>query len=749
MTPPTIAGLSLEQRAALVSGASFWATHAIPEADIPEIVLTDGPHGVRRQAAGADHLGINDALPATAFPTAAATGSTWDPELLTELGATLAVEARALGVHVLLGPGINIKRHPLCGRNFEYFSEDPLLAGRLGAAWVRGLQDGGVGASVKHFAANNQETERMRVSAEVDERTLREIYLPAFEACVAEQPATVMCSYNAVNGTPVSQHRTLLTEVLRDDWGFDGVVVSDWGAVSDPVASIAAGLDLEMPGTNGVSAATLVDAVRGGRLAEADLDRAAERVVAMAQRLDEAQRAAPTAEVDHEAHHAIARRMAAEGAVLLTNDGILPLDPGAAGRVAVVGALARTPRYQGAGSSHINAPRVDDVVAELSAALGAEVAYAAGYRLERDEDAAADADLREEAVRVARDADTVVLVLGLPAAEESEGFDRSHLDLPARQLELAREVAAVTDRVVVVLGNGGVVLTRPVEELAGAVLEMWLGGQAVGGAVADLLVGVREPGGRLAETIPLALTDTPAYVNFPGTRDRVHYGERVYVGYRWYDRVAREVAHPFGHGLGYTTWAYADLVVDIPDPTVAAATVSVTVTNTGERRGAEVVQVYVGDLEASVDRPLRELAGFAKVRLDPGESRRVEVALDERAFAFWGDAGWRVEPGAFRIEVGRSSRDLPLSAEVVLDVPVELVDLTLDSGMGEWLARPAAAGVMIELFTAAVGEGDMPELDEEMLAMVASMPLRQVLTMAGALPDPADEPEILARANAT
>ncbi|MDP9821375.1 glycoside hydrolase family 3 C-terminal domain-containing protein [Nocardioides massiliensis] len=739
-----VATLTTDEKVALLSGASFWETVGVEHAGIAPVVLTDGPHGVRRQAGDADHLGINDALPATAFPTAAATGSSWDPALLSEIGAALAVEARALGVDVLLGPGVNIKRHPLCGRNFEYFSEDPRLSGALGAAWVRGLQDNGVAACVKHFAANNQETNRMRVSAEVDERTLREIYLPAFETVVEAGVATVMCAYNALNGTPTAHHPWLLTAVLREEWGFSGAVVSDWGAVTDPAASAAAGLDLEMPGTAGASAERLLAALADGTLAETELDRAAAAVVALVQRAAAARAAAGEVTVDFDAHHALARRAAADSAVLLTNDGILPLDPSAAQRLALIGPFARTPRYQGAGSSHINPPRVDDPVVEIETLLAAR---GGGTQVCHDDGSDVGA-----AVALAEASDTVVLFLGLPAAEESEGFDRTHLDLPADQLALLAAVAAVNPRVVVVLGNGGAVLTAPVEQHANAVLETWLGGQAVGGAIADVLFGVREPGGRLAETVPLALTDTPAYVNFPGTATHVHYGERVYVGYRWYDRVERAVAHPFGHGLGYTTWAYADLTVAVPDPTVAAATVSVTVTNTGEREGSEVVQVYLSDLAASVDRPVRELVGFAKVRLAPGESERVEIALDERAFAFWdATAGqWAVEPGAFRVEVGSSSRALPMSVELELDVPRVLGPLTLDSPMGEWLERPGAMDVMLGLFSSAIGDDvAMPELDESLLAMVASMPLRQVLTMAGAVPDPATEAAALARLEST
>jgi beta-glucosidase len=718
---PAVPHLSLTQKAEAVSGASFWNTRPIEAAGLPEVVLSDGPHGVRLQRATGDHLGVFDSEPATSFPTAAATGSTWDPELLEEMGRALGRESRVLGVDVLLGPGVNIKRSPLCGRNFEYFSEDPLLSGALGSAWVRGVQSQGVGASVKHFAANNQETDRMRVSAEVDERSLREIYFPAFERIVRDAaPATVMCSYNKINGVYSSQNRWLLTDVLRGDWGFQGYVVSDWGAVVDPVAAVAAGLDLAMPGTGDAGPAAVAAAVRSGALDEALLDQAVSRVIGVHEQLL-ASREDTT--VDLAAHHSLARRVAAASSVLLKNDGgILPLSPTTGGAIAVVGEFARSPRYQGAGSSHINPTRLDDALSAITAATDREVGFAAGFSLDGKDDA----DLRAEAVALASESDVVVLFLGLADAEESEGFDREHLDLPPVQLRLAAEIAAVNPRVVAVLSNGGVVVLDGLTETVPAILENWLGGQATGSATADIVFGAVEPGGRLAETIPHALRHTPAHVNWPGNEGVVRYGEGVYVGYRWYDATDRDVAFPFGFGLGYTTFAYSDLSVSVPDPTRAEAIVEVTVKNTGTRAGSDVVQIYVTDVDASVDRPEKELKGFEKVHLAPGEHRRVRITLDERAFAFWGVTGWTVEPGEFRIAVGPHSHELPLIAPVRLDVPAPVRTLDAQSTVDDWIGHPTGSIVLAGLLEQ-MGPAAQAMTGSELIKMIGSMPLKTLL----------------------
>ncbi|MGV2984340.1 glycoside hydrolase family 3 C-terminal domain-containing protein [Microbacterium sp. AGC85] len=718
---PTVSRLSLREKAALVSGAAFWTTRAIEKHDITSATLTDGPHGVRHQRAGSDHLGINDSEPATSFPTAASTGSSWDPSLLEKMGRALGVESRALGVDVLLGPGVNIKRSPLCGRNFEYFSEDPLLSGSLGAAWVRGVQSEGVGASVKHFAANNQETDRMRISAEVDERTLREIYFPAFEQVVREsQPATVMCSYNKVNGTYASQNRWLLTDVLRNEWGFDGYVVSDWGAVVDPIAALTAGLDLEMPSTGDRSPGLVEAAVASGALDESLLDEAVSRILTVHERLRSSRR---DVSVDHKTHHELARELAAAGSVLLANDGdLLPLRPDEGGRIAVIGEFARTPRYQGAGSSHIVPTQLDDGLTAIQAATAREVRFAAGFTV----DGADDEALSTEAVQLARTSDTVLLFLGLPDAAESEGFDRTDLLLPRNQLDLFEAVHAVNSSIVVVLSNGSVVSLEGVRGEAPAILEMWLAGQASGSAAADILFGTAEPGGRLAETIPVSLAHTPAYVNWPGANGTVRYGEGVAVGYRWYDTTDREVAYPFGFGLGYTSFAYSNLRVIVEDATVARAVVEVTVENTGSRAGSDVVQVYVGEERPTVSRAPRELRAFEKVHLASGERTTLSFELDERAFAWWSVGGWTVTPGSYSIAVGRHSRDLPLEQLVVLSTPEPVVPLAPESTIGEWLSHPIGGAVVRELFASMSGAGGLPT-DPDTLKLIEDMPLRTMI----------------------
>lgn len=728
---PLVNELTLQEKAGLLSGASFFSTRGVERLGIDPAVLTDGPHGIRLQREGADHLGIAASEPATSFPTASATASTWDPELLYRMGQALGEEARAYNVDILLGPGTNIKRSPLCGRNFEYFSEDPFLSGELGAAWVNGIQSRGVGASVKHYAANNQETERMRISADVDERTLREIYFPAFERIVQKaNPATIMSSYNRIDGVFSSQNPWLLTTVLRDDWGFEGYVVSDWGGVVDAVAAVKAGLDLEMPSTGDMSPAMIVGAVEAGVLDESVVDQAVSRILDVHERLRSSREELEP--LSSEAHHQLAREIAADSTVLLKNEGgILPLDADTGGTIAVIGEFARTPRYQGAGSSHINPTRLDDALDAIREATSREVTFEPGFSFEGGDDAA----LAQSAVDAAAVADVVVVFLGLPAEEESEGFDRTHLNLPAPQIDLLRRLAEVNQRVVVVLSNGGVVDVRPVAESASAVLEMWLSGQAGGSAAADVLFGTSEPGGRLAETIPLTLEDTPAFTNWPGDGNNVLYGERVYVGYRWYDTTGREVAYPFGFGLSFTDFEYSDIAVRVPDPQVAHAVVEVTVTNTGDRAGSDVVQVYVQDPEASVDRPVRELRGFAKVRLEAGESERVRIELDSRAFAFWSHGKWVVEPGTFVIEIGANSRDIVQAVSIELDVPTPLPHLDELSSLGDWLAHPIGAQI-VQGALASMSSGESQAfMAEDVIKMVLPMPLRTLVSFTGGDPD--------------
>jgi beta-glucosidase len=722
--------LTLEEKASLTSGSGFWYTAPVPRLGIPKIMVSDGPHGLRAQPGEGDHVGLGGSLPATCFPTASAVASAWNPELLRRIGEALAQEARAINLSVILGPGINMKRSPLCGRNFEYFSEDPHLAGELGVGIVDGIQSGGVGTSVKHYAANNQETDRLRVDAQVDERTLREIYLPAFERIVtACQPWTIMCSYNKVNGYSASENPWLLTAVLREEFGFEGLIVSDWGAVYHRVPALEAGLDLEMPPNLPRSPDQVVAAVRSGDLDEQVLD---ERTRAVLELVD---RGMPVLDLDEDfdsdtvdAHHLLARAAAAESIVLLKNDyGDLPLPPSS--RIAVIGEFARTPRFQGAGSSQVSPTKVETALDELTAAF-ADVRFAAGYGIGTTAD---DEALRAEAVEAASAAETVVMLIGLPGADESEGFDRTHMNLPANQIAALQAVAAANPNVVVVLVNGSTVVLGDVVPHAVALVEAWLGGQAAGGAIADVLSGKVNPSGRLAETVPHRLEDNSSYLNFPGDSQVVRYGEGLYIGYRGYDKADLDVAFPFGFGLSYTTFALSDLAVATSGSVAEnslAAEVGVTVTNTGQVAGAEVVQVYVRDVEASVHRPVRELKAFTKVFLDPGESRQVTLTLDQRAFSFWSEllGRWVVEAGDFAVEVGHHSRDLPLRSTVSVDAPSIAAPLTADSTLHEWMADPVGAELLAE--AAASGQPD-PTRDAELVAVVGTMPMSTLAAFGG------------------
>ncbi|WP_426625790.1 glycoside hydrolase family 3 C-terminal domain-containing protein [Leifsonia sp. McL0607] len=724
--------LSVEEKASLTSGRSFWETEPVDRVGISSLYLTDGPHGVRKQAQGGDHLGIGDSVPATCFPPAVALGSSWDAELLERVGASLGEEAKAEGVGVLLGPGINIKRSPLCGRNFEYLSEDPIVSGRLGAALVRGLQSQGVGASLKHFAANNQETDRLRVSADVDERPLREIYLRGFQHVVEQtQPWTVMCSYNRINGVYASEDAWLLTSVLRDEWGFEGLVVSDWGAVNDRVSALVAGLDLEMPSSGGVTDAQLVAAVRDGSLAESVLDTAANRVIDLVEKALAGADADATYDV--EAHHALAREVAGRSIVLLKNDDVLPLATDAGRTIAVVGEFARTPRFQGAGSSQIVPTRLDNALDEIIALAGdATVTFAPGYVLGETGDADAVA-LTAEAVSAAAAADDVVVFVGLPGEDESEGFDREHLELPAAQTALLEGVIAANPRATVVLSNGGVVRVSGWADRVPAIVEGWLLGQAGGGAIADVLFGVVNPSGRLAESIPVRLEDTASYLNFPGEKGHVRYGEGLFVGYRDFDARGAAVSFPFGHGLSYTTFEFGTLAAT---PTAEGGVrVSVEVTNTGERDGREVVQVYVSVPASRVQRPVRELKGFANVAVAAGATETVVVELAASDLAYYDTefAGWSVEGGDYIVEVGASSRDLRGSVTVTLAGDGRTARLTVDSTLGEWLEHPVGGPIlMVALAQSAGAEGIGAMLaDPGLRRMAESIPLIRAASFPG------------------
>ena len=736
-----IAEMTLEEKASLLSGLDFWHTKPIERLGIPSVMVSDGPHGLRKQDQTGDHLGVNDSIKAVCLPTACATAASFDRDLLRQVGEAVGDACQHEQVAVNLGPAVNIKRSPLCGRNFEYFSEDPYLAAELSTSLVKGVQSRNIGTSVKHFAANSQENRRMSSDSVVDERTLREIYYPAFESAVKEGKAwTIMCSYNRLNGEYASQHRGLLTDLLRGEWGFDGYVMSDWGAVSDRVAGVYAGLDLEMPSSGGSNDKRVVEAVRAGKLDEKDVDLAVERILTIHQRyLDNAK---PDTVWDKEAQHALSRKLASECMVLLKNDGgILPLRKGE--KLAVIGKFAKEPRFQGGGSSHINCFRIDSLMGELEGEEG--VTYAQGYDIVTEEP---DEALIAEAVEAAKQADKAVIVAGLPDAFESEGYDRTHMRMPRCQNELIRRVAEANPNTVVVLYNGSPI-EMPWLGCVKGVIEGYLCGQAVGGATKDVLFGDTNPCGRLPESFPLCLEHNPSYLTYGGEGDNAVYSEGVFVGYRYYDRKRMDVLFPFGYGLSYTTFACSNLTVSsksIRD--TDTLTVTVDVTNTGDKPGKEVVQLYVGDKESTVFRPVRELKGFEKVHLEPGETKTVSFTLGKRAFAYWNVAlhDWHVETGAFTIAIGRSSRDIVLEEEITVESTVEVpMTVTVNSILGDLMESPKAMAVLKPLIDGMMqrmgmgsGEGGTDAANEAisgdmMKAMVRYMPLRSVASFSGGM----------------
>jgi len=645
--------LTLEEKAGLCSGADWWHTKTVDRLGIPSIMVSDGPHGLRKQKEKQDNLGEESVIKAVCFPTASALACSFDPDLIYEMGQAIGQECQAEGVGTILGPGINMKRSPLCGRNFEYFSEDPYLAGQIGTGFVAGVQSRQVGTSLKHFAANNQETRRLGSSSEVDERTLREIYFPAFETVVKKaQPWTVMCSYNLINGVYSSENNWLLNEVLRKEWGFKGLVVSDWGAVSDRVHGVAAGLDLEMPSSKGVTDAMLIDAVKSGELPEAVLDHACERVLRLVERYVEHRD--EKAVFDYEGDHELARRIETECAVLLKNEGILPLKREQ--KVLFVGGYAKQPRYQGGGSSHINSWKVS------SACEYSENPFVLGFDVEQVE---IDELRIAEAVEAAKRADAAVIFAGLPESYESEGTDRKHLDMPPCQNALIEAVCKVQKNTVVVLHNGAPIL-MPWADKAGAILEMYLGGEAVGMAAVDLLYGDVNPSGKLAESFPLRLQDNPSYLNFPGTKEKVEYAEGIFTGYRYYDKKEMKVLYPFGYGLSYTQFEYSDIKAVKQKEGVQ---VTLKVKNTGTCFGKEAVQIYVEQKNPLVVRPIRELKGIAKTALQPGEEKEVSVMLDMRAFAYYDveRKAWSIDADTFLIHAAKSSRDIVLTTEISME----------------------------------------------------------------------------------
>ena len=648
--------LNLEQKCALLSGETVFTTRDFAAKGIPAITLSDGPNGVRKQAGAADHLGLNPSVPATCFPTSATVANSWEPALGEEIGEALGEEAAAQDVAVLLGPGLNIKRSPLCGRNFEYFSEDPYLAGKMAAGYVRGIQKNGIAACPKHFAVNSQELRRMASDSVVDERTLRELYLTGFEIVVKEaQPKTIMSSYNLINGVYANENPHLLLDILRKDWGFDGAVVTDWGGSNDHALGVKNGSTLEMPCPGDDSIRELMAAVQSGKISEADVDARLDELLELIETTHAAVEAAPKT-FDADAHHALARRAAAESAVLLKNEnGILPLKAGE--KIAVIGDFARTPRYQGAGSSAVNSIKVDSFLKRLGESPLNNIGFAQGF----DRQGKPDEALQAEAVVLAKNADTVLVFLGLDEIKESEGLDRVDMKLAENQLALLRAVEAANPNVVVLLSTGSSLETPWIENCRGLVYGC-LGGQAGAGALVDVLTGKVCPGGKLAETWANAYTDTPARDNFAGEGRTVQYREGLYVGYRYYQTAGKPVAFPFGYGLSYTTFAYSDLKADKNG-------VTLTVTNTGSCAGAEIVQLYVAKPDAKVFRPTQELKGFAKVTLEAGESKTVTIPLDDKAFRYWNvnTDRWEVEGGRYELRVGASCEDIRLTAEVTVE----------------------------------------------------------------------------------
>ena len=645
--------LTLEEKCALLSGAETFKTRGMPEHGIPQIWLSDGPHGLRKQAGESDHLGLNPSVPATCFPTASAVANSWDAALGEEIGAALGEEAAAQEVSVVLGPGLNMKRNPLCGRSFEYFSEDPYLAGKLAAGYIRGIQSKGVAACPKHFAVNSQETRRMASDSIVDERTLREIYLTGFEIAVKEgHPRSIMSSYNLVNGTYANENKHLLMEILRGEWGFDGAVITDWGGSNDHALGVKNGSTLEMPAPGGDSVRELLAAVESGKISESDIDARLSELLPLVFDTKAALDAAPR-EFDAAAHHALARRAAAESLVLLKNEGsLLPLAAGS--KVAVIGDFAKNPRYQGAGSSMVNSTQVDVLLDKLIDSELNVIGYQQGF----DRHGKPDAALQKSACELATQADTVILCMGLDEIAESEGLDRSNLRLAQNQVDLLQAVAAVNPKIVVVLYSGSVVET-PWLDNCQALLYAALGGQAGAGAVADALTGKVNPCGKLAETWPLAYADVPSAADFATRRKTVEYREGLYIGYRYFTTAEKAVRFPFGYGMSYTTFVYSDMVADEQG-------VSLTVTNTGSVAGTEIVQLYVAKKNSELFRPAKELKGFARVTLAPGEKQRITIMLDDKAFRFWNVKAnrWEIEGGEYELLVGASVEDIRLCEKI-------------------------------------------------------------------------------------
>ena len=746
--------LTLEEKASLCSGADFWHTKAIDRLNIPAAMVSDGPHGIRKQESLADHMGVAESIKAIGFPTASAMACSFDRDLLHKVGDALGEECVAEDLAVLLGPGINMKRSPICGRNFEYYSEDPVVAGELGAAFVNGVQEHGVGTSLKHFAANNQEWRRMSISAEIDERTLREIYLAAFETVVKKaQPWTIMCSYNRINGVYSCENDWLLNKVLRDEWGFEGLVMTDWGAMDERVPSLKAGLDLEMPDCHGETDKLIVKAVQSGELEESVLDTAVERILTMVDKYLTARKDIDPASMVHPlpssaergydvaAHHALARTTAEQSAVLLKNEDILPLQKDK--KIAFIGEFAKVPRIQGGGSSHINNTSIESALD----AAGDSVSYAQGFHIDEE---TTDETLLQEAITLAKESDVAVIFAGLPDSFESEGFDRTHLNMPANQNELIARISEVQPNVVVVLHSGSPIAMPWLDKVAG-VLQMYLAGQASGGAAVNLLFGDATPCGKLAETFPLHLEDNPSYLNFPGNREKVCYQEGVFIGYRYYDKKKMDVLFPFGYGLSYTDFTYSNMKVtengkNAADVDVIKETdeivVSADITNTGNCDGAEIVQLYIKNPVVYEIRPEKELRDFAKVFLKAGETKTVTFMLNARAFSYYETRihDWYAESGDYEILLASSSRDIRLQYTVsitgskkipfVADYVTTCEDVELfakdGSALDEMLRRSGFAEATDHDGDDSMGSGTA----DMMKAMFTGTPLHSILSFS-------------------
>lgn len=747
-----VSEMTLEEKAGLCSGEDFWHTKGIERLGVPQMMVSDGPHGLRKQDMEADHLGVNDSIKAVCFPAGCGAATSFNRDLIYEMGQILGSECVSEGVGVLLGPAVNIKRSPLCGRNFEYYSEDPYLASEIAAAHISGVQSRNVGTSIKHFMANSQETRRMSVDEEIDERALHEIYLRVFEGAVRKsKPWTVMSSYNKVNGKYVGENYEFMTEELRDKWGFDGLVMSDWGAVGDRVAGLEAGLDLEMPGSHGVRDKLIAEAVRSGKLDEAVLDKACERI------LDIVFRSVNTdgQKTDFTEDHEKAARIAEETIVLLKNDNnILPLKKDA--KIAFIGKYAEAPRFQGGGSSHINCIKVTSALDALED-MGVSVMYAKGFEDSEDK---TDEALERKAVETAAKADVAVIFAGLPDAFESEGFDRSHMRMPDCQNHLISEIIKKQPNVVVVLHNGAPIELPWADDVKG-ILEAYLGGEAIGKAVCRVLFGEVNPSAKLAETFPYKLEDNPSFLTGFGSGDHVRFSEGIFVGYRYYDKKKMEVRFPFGYGLSYTTFEYSNLRVSAKEIDESETlTVRVDVTNTGKAAGKEIVQLYVADSESTEARPVKELKGFEKLSLEPGETKTAEFVLDRRAFAYYEPRikDWHVERGSFEIMIGKSSRDIVLSETVTVNSDRRLpVHYTSDTIFGDLFDNPKAMEIVKPVIDeymkgvmSAGSESAAEAISREMIdSMMRFLPIHAVASFSAEAISPEWIDEIVRKLNET